>query len=383
MSVHRKRSRLFGTLRAGTPRPRPLPASADRDPFFDNAKLLTLVLVVCGHFWEPFAQQPGQHRVLHAAYLLVFTFHMPVFVFISGYFSRSFTAKPHQLRRLLTGVLVPYLVWSTLLALFSDWLQRTRTTPDPLLPTWITWFLLSLFLWRVTAPFWKLLKAPVTIAALISLLAGAISVGSELSIGRTLEFLPFFVAGLTLRPALIDRLKNARLLRVAAVPALAAAALGCYWIAPRTQLEWFYRSANAAALGGGFPHWAVVSLGINLGGLVLGALFLTLVPRRRSWITPLGAASMYGFLIHAFIQRALIHEGVYTWAFTRGAAGALALTALAALLAIALCTSPPAKILRPLVEPRLNWLFQRGERKSPPSPDGAARLVPEPLSWQR
>lgn len=79
-----------------------------RDAFFDNAKYLAIVLVAMGHAWEPLK---GQSRVLEAAYMVVYAFHMPAFIIISGYFSRSFDMRADRLKRLVTGVAVPYVVF--------------------------------------------------------------------------------------------------------------------------------------------------------------------------------------------------------------------------------------------------------------------------------
>lgn len=69
-----------------------------RDPFFDNAKYLAIVLVAIGHSWEPLR---SSSRSVTALYTLVYAVHMPAFIVISGYFSRSFRATPPQIRRLL------------------------------------------------------------------------------------------------------------------------------------------------------------------------------------------------------------------------------------------------------------------------------------------
>lgn len=112
----------------GRPSPRP---AAKRDAFFDNAKYLAIVLVAMGHTWEPLK---GDSRVLTAAYVLVYTFHMPAFIVISGFFSRSFDGSPGKLKRLVTGIVVPYVVFETaypLLKTYVDGSPRTSVCSTP------------------------------------------------------------------------------------------------------------------------------------------------------------------------------------------------------------------------------------------------------------
>ncbi|MEV8529559.1 acyltransferase family protein [Streptomyces sp. NPDC052000] len=342
-------------------------SSPRRDPYYDNAKLLAVVLVVCGHFWEPLIEQSGQ-RHLKALYLLLYTFHMPAFILISGHFSRTFKARPQQLRRLATGVLIPFVLWGTLLTLFNNTFSGTHTKLQPLVPVWITWFLIALFLWRVSAPLWQSLRAPVAIATALFLAAGAFSLGAQLSITRVLQFLPFFVIGLTMRPSHLAWLRETRWMKSAAIAAFAMAGAGAYWLAPRLSAGWLYRSSSAAELHVSYVHWLVQSAATYVAGLILTAAFLALVPGRHAWYTALGAGTMSAFLLHAFIRQALVHTHTYDQSALHHLAGQAVLTALSIALALVLCTRPVGRIMRPLIEPRLNWLFR---------PDGApGRQVP-------
>jgi hypothetical protein len=81
----------------------PAPAGA-RDPYFDNAKYLAILLVAIGHAWTPLL---SDSRAATALYMFVYAFHMPAFIMIAGYFSRSFTGRPDQLKRLITGIGAP------------------------------------------------------------------------------------------------------------------------------------------------------------------------------------------------------------------------------------------------------------------------------------
>lgn len=51
---------------------------------YDNLKALLIFLVVFGHVLE---SVPGEYRRI--IYLTIYTFHMPMFIYISGYFSKT------------------------------------------------------------------------------------------------------------------------------------------------------------------------------------------------------------------------------------------------------------------------------------------------------
>ena len=205
--------------------------STSRDAYFDNAKYLAIVLVAIAHAWEPVMDGSRASRAL---YLLVYTFHMPAFILISGYFSRSYTGRPDQLRRLLTGIAVPYVVFEVVYSLFRRWAQHAPDQPISLLdPFYLTWFLAALFIWRLTAPLWRLIRWPVPVAlALASLAALTPNIGADLNLQRVLQFLPFFVLGLSLKPEHFQLVRR-REVRLLALPLFAGAGAFAYWASPR------------------------------------------------------------------------------------------------------------------------------------------------------
>ena len=60
----------------------------ERDYLFDNYKAFLIVLVVVGHFIEVASDD---NVVMETTKWIIFSFHMPAFVFISGYFSKKNT----------------------------------------------------------------------------------------------------------------------------------------------------------------------------------------------------------------------------------------------------------------------------------------------------
>ncbi|MFE0804761.1 acyltransferase family protein [Streptomyces sp. NPDC058812] len=330
--------------------------SRQRDAFFDNAKYLAIVLVGVGHAW---GQILDGNRTVETLYRVLYTFHMPAFIIISGYFSRSFDLSPKRVKRLITGVAVPYLVFEVAYAL------HRRVSEDPandislLDPTYLLWFLCALFVWRLTTPIWQTVRWPLPIALGIAALASVTpTVGNDLNMQRVLQFLPCFVLGLVLRPEHFQLVRR-RSARILSVPVAAAAVAVAWWSVPRMETGWFYR--NAAVQDTGAPWWTGPVLTLALFGcsLVLSACFFAWVPGRRMWFTALGAGTIYGYLVHGFLVKEGSYAGWFSHPVLDSPLGEIALTVLGAAVITLLCTKPVQRVLRCVVEPRMEWLFKR------------------------
>ncbi len=343
-----------GTAPAG---PGAKPAK-QRDAFFDNAKYLAIVLVAMGHAWEPLTDHS---RSAEALYMVVYTFHMPAFVLISGYFSRTFDMRADRLQRLVTGVIVPYVLFEVAYSLFKKVGDDDPSHPISLLDPWyLTWFLVALFVWRLTTPLWKVVRWPVPLALAIAILASVSpDIGDDLDLQRVLQFLPFFVVGLFMKPEHF-RLMRRREVRILSVPTFACALVVAYWVGPRMSSAWFYHRDSAQELG--FPWWAGAVMTLALFGcsLVLTACFFSWVPRRKMWFTVLGAGTLYGYLLHGFLAKGSRFWGWYddyTW--LHQPLGEIFVTLVAASVITLLCTPPVQRVFRFAMEPKMEWAFKR------------------------
>lgn len=77
----------------------------ERSPLFDNIKIVLILLVVFGHALEEISLE-NEYGIIRAC---IYSFHMPVFIFISGYFSRGGQAKAKKLL-LIVGYLISYII---------------------------------------------------------------------------------------------------------------------------------------------------------------------------------------------------------------------------------------------------------------------------------
>ncbi|MFF4950361.1 acyltransferase family protein [Streptomyces chattanoogensis] len=328
-----------------------------RDAFFDNAKYLAIVLVAMGHSWEPL--RDGS-RSAAALYITVYAFHMPAFIIISGYFSRSFDMRKDRLQRLVTGVAVPYILFEVAYTFFKRWADDDPNYPISLTDPWyLTWFLLALFIWRLTTPLWKIVRWPIPLALAIATLASVSpNIGNDLDLQRTLQFLPFFVVGLCLKAEHFKLVRN-RQARIVAVPVFAAALVFAYWAAPRMNAAWFYHRDAAQELAA--PWWSGVVMTLAMFGcsLVLVACFFAWVPGRTMWCTALGAGTLYGYLLHGFLAKGSRFWNWYDNPWVHKPWGAVLLTLAAGTIVTLLCTPPVQKVFRWAMEPKMTWAFRK------------------------
>jgi fucose 4-O-acetylase-like acetyltransferase len=335
--------------RAAAPKP--------RDPYFDNAKYLAILLVVMGHVWPAVIEGS---RATRSLYMLLYTFHMPVFILISGYLSRSYTGRPDQLKRLLTGVAVPYIVFEVAYTLFTRWGTGSYRSISLLHPTYMMWFLIALFVWRLTTPIWHVVRWPLTTSLVIAGLASVTpGMGGILEVPRILQFLPFFVLGLRMKSEHFAFLRR-RPVRVAAVLVFAAAVPLVYWLTNTWFLSWFYRSQSVQEMGVGPVRGLFIVAVLFLCTLVLTAAFLSLVPGSRRWFTALGAGTICGYVLHGLVIRGVSYLGVFeTYPWLTSAPGRVVVTLTAVVVMTLLCTPPVRRMLKWVTEPEMAWAFRR------------------------
>ncbi|WP_051415407.1 acyltransferase family protein [Nocardiopsis sp. CNT312] len=340
--------RCASSSHASAPTPAP-----DRDARLDNAKFLLIALVVLGHGIEPLT---GSYEPTRALYFWIYLFHMPAFIVISGYLSRSFDGSSKRVERLFLSLAVPYLVFWTIHQVISG--AARGGLPDSLSvlkPTWTLWFLVALFLWRLSVPVWKRLRWPVAVSVAVSLFAATADLGSTLSLGRVLSLLPFFVLGLCLRRehfALLDR----TWVRVCSAAVLVGTAVLAVPMSGDLSREWlFWRNS----LTDRDIDPLAPSIGIRLAfmalALAMTVAVLALTPKRRTWMTALGAYTLYVYLGHAVFYRVLKTTPWYD--LTGGAVGAAVNIALAAAVTLLLCAPWMRRCMRWAVEPQPTWFL--------------------------
>jgi fucose 4-O-acetylase-like acetyltransferase len=328
-----------------------------RDPFFDNAKFLAIVLVVAGHAIESLLDVPAAR----AGYVFLYMFHMPVFIIIAGYFSQGFPSSSDKVRKLITQLLVPFAVFQLAYMALARLVGGRDVDITLLDPYFLVWFLLALFAWRLSTPVWQRLRWPLGIAVLVSVLAGVQELPGVLETGRVLSLLPFFVLGLKLRPAHFELLRRPAV-RVAGALVFACGLAVAWFAAPRMGLEWVYWRRSNDFLGVDDLTGTAMRVGMLICATVLSAAFLALVPRGRMWISGLGMATLYVYLLHGLPVKMADYAGLYDHPALHSVLGVAAAGSAGVVLALVLSTPVVRRLTGWAVEPKMTWAFRSRQR---------------------
>jgi fucose 4-O-acetylase-like acetyltransferase len=335
------------TTGGSTPAPTPSAAAKTRDPWFDNAKMALVLLVVVGHSWTLLP-----HNTLNDhLYDFLYAWHVPAFVFVTGFLSRSFAYEPRRLWQLVRTVVVPYVVFECAIALFRIYVGGEKLEDLFSDPHWPMWYLSALFFWRLLTPAFKRMPTFVAlgVAVAISLVAGLYA-GDTLDMARVLGLLPFFVLGLVSTKERLERLREPWV-RNAALVVFLAIAVVTTWTDQLAQTEWLYYRSQYGELDVSDGRALLTRAVLIVIGMLGAWSFVALVPRVQGWFTRMGAATLVVYLFHGFAVKGAEYAGFIGWADDHAALSLPVVTLAAGLLALLLAWTPVARVLNHAVDP--------------------------------
>lgn len=178
---------------------------AKRINYWDNLKCFLIILVVVGHFIEPLVpDSPDAKKV----WLWIYSFHMPLFIFIAGYFHRNVKIIPKMYMYFALGFLSKFLLF----------VPRLFWSENPgfslLSESGLPWFMFAMGLFIGVSYLLRNLDARLVLgmSILIAFFAGYDkSVKDYFVLSRFLVFFPFYYSGVLLQPINIpERLSKIR-----------------------------------------------------------------------------------------------------------------------------------------------------------------------------
>ncbi len=277
------------------------PAKTCRNSQIDALRGAAILLVVFGHMIE---KPSSNSEILQAVYIGIYSFHMPLFVFLSGLFARD-RLEGRDYRKIVWTLIAPLAVFQLAYigaGRLAGWYDYSLFTPY-----WLLWFIASMVVWRLVLP---LFASPAGLAAAVAVAVAAgydDGIGYALSLSRTLYFLPFFVLG---------HLYGAQLVTVAPRHPVSFALVfaGCVG----AVLAWWQLGLNPGALTGSRAYAsgaadanypAIARLGLMTLGGTAAVGFAALVPARATMLGWFGERSLAIYLLHGLVVMAFVASG--------------------------------------------------------------------------
>ncbi len=267
---------------------------------FDNLKFLLMFFVITGHLLE-FSLNSEITRYL---YTVIYSFHMPTFIFISGYFAKF------NFSSLLKKFIIPYFYFQSFWIIY--YLIAFNTLKSYLSPEWVLWYLFVIIIYYFSIPIIntksKTKKILIFILSIIlSLGAGFVDfLGYFLSLQRMFYFYPFFVLGFYLGKSkkfnthinCLNNLNNCKIFINIAIFSVFFLILGIILILdpPISALygSYSYNMGNFNVL---------IRIGLMAISFSIILLLVLLIPNKNFPITKLGQNTMPIYILHSFLLK--------------------------------------------------------------------------------
>ncbi|MGV8981457.1 acyltransferase family protein [Clostridium sp.] len=166
--------------------------------FWDNLKILLIILVVVGHSVDFYT---STSRMMRDIYIFIYTFHMPLFIFVSGYFSKRVVEGKHLSIEKVFSFLILYLLMKFSFFILTKYMfGNSEVDFKFLVESGVPWYLLAMSVWFCFTYILKDIKPVFVIvfSILIGIVVGyykLVSVKDLFSLSRILVFFPYFIAG--------------------------------------------------------------------------------------------------------------------------------------------------------------------------------------------
>lgn len=280
---------------------------------WDNAKFILIILVVLGHIAELYCDK---YTAFKSAFLFIYSFHMPAFIFIAGLFGKKLINS----EKLNWVKLLPFLVLCLLLNFFrfASFYIFDRSAKFSLSKiSNISWFLFALFAFYIITYLVKNFdkRYILLIAVIVACIAGYDKkTGDYFALSRIIAFYPFFLAGYCLEEESLRNFLNKKSVRIISAVVIVGFLLICiffvhkfYWLRPLiTGKNSFYKLEVRPSFGG------VYRLLYYLVAFVLVGAFLSLVPNKEiKFFSSLGSHTLSVYFWHLPVIQVLYEVGAF------------------------------------------------------------------------
>lgn len=299
---------------------------------WDNLKFFLICCVVVGHFVDQHADVSNTYGSI---FLFIYSFHIPLFIFISGLFYND----KNILKKVIYFFSIGYL-YKIVSAIIDRLLGNVKAEFILLSGGGISWFMFAIAIYMIIG--YLLRNQNKKFIFLFSIMLACFvgydqTIGDFLYLSRIIIFLPFFLLGLVVRNKDIVKLKKNKILLIAVMIILLIWLISCFY-----ELDFLYRFRYLFTGRNPFfpqiiaygPLYRLISYIISM---VIGLAIILLMPNSRiKGVSSMGQHSINVYFWHMNIYYILEKVFRISEIFKYGVVGKISFLLLAILFTIVL-----------------------------------------------
>ena len=287
----------------------------ERNAYFDNMKALLIFLVVLGHVLSNFA---GDSPAGDWLYLVIFSFHMPAFLFVTGYFAKS------DPKKVIGRLLILYLIFQVLQEVIDYVIMAVKDPEHAVFafqlffPMWTLWYLLAMILYNILLPVFdtgdhkKQIRNILIAFGMGMVISCSVGTDNFLAANRVVTFLPFYLAGYygKINGTVMDYLSTRKKIlstrnmgwKLLALAVAAAIMIVLWFTEDLWNHEWFFGTYSYVDTS--LTPW-IKGLCYLLAFLWIFVLLIFIPKRRLGYLTKIGSNTLGIYLFHAIALQIL------------------------------------------------------------------------------
>ncbi|MEE1025299.1 MAG: acyltransferase family protein [Acutalibacteraceae bacterium] len=270
---------------------------------WDILKFILIFLVVLGHFIDASKPLLNEYDKFKMAFFFIYSFHMPLFIFVSGLFSKK-TINEKRYDKMFSYFLIYF--WTKVIIMFARCISTGKLTFSLFNEMGLPWYALVIFIYCILTVFLKRFsKAYVMIFLLVlGCLAGLDSnISDFLAIARCIVFFPFFYLGYCLDITKLTEFLNKPIVRVISAIVLIGFVIGIFcYIDEIYQLRVLFTARNPySKLGEWSKYGILLRVLCYLLATVVGVAVMSVTPSKignGNIFSRLGSRTLQVYMLH-------------------------------------------------------------------------------------
>lgn len=275
--------------------------TAERIEKWDILKFLLIFLVVLGHIVDTYFDNTGWTKSL---IVIIYSFHMPVFIFISGLFSKK-NIREKRYNKIIGYIFMFFT--SKIIIAFGRLIATGEMSFSVFSDAGLPWYMLAMFAFQLITIALRNIspKYVLIFSVILSCFAGYdMELGDRFCLMRIIVFFPFFYLGYIMEPNSVEELFNSKKLKLISAIIMIAIIVSAFIFPDELyELRPILTGRNSFDfLDDAYNFGGLIRLAYYVVTVIIGSAVICLIPKKigNGAVARLGGRTLQIYSLHYF-----------------------------------------------------------------------------------